>query len=189
MSERPTLHSDEISYAAEIVTGGEPGVPDTVVLVTDDELVAGPIEGKEDASTLEFSLKLDEIEEVKCEGMFADSVPIRANPGSFAIPTEGLDPIKFTSAVVEHTNLTNECERYGFGRTRFAVCKWSTCLGAASIIVGIGFSVTMIGILVGLPFIGFGSALLLFALGYKKAGDWMEDNVWTIPEPDVDAAI
>lgn len=188
MGERPDLGGADVEYAAEIVTGGEAGVPDTVIIVTDEAIVAGPIEGKKDASEFEFTLPLDHIEQIECEGMFAGSIPITANPGTYTIPTEGLDPIRFTSTVVEHTSLVNDCERLGFGRTRFRVCKWSTCLGAAMILVGIGFSVTMIGILVGIPFIGLGSALLLFALGYKKAGDHIHDSIWSLPDAEPEPA-
>lgn len=182
MGERPELESEEIEYAAEIVTGGEEGVPETIVLVTEEEVVAGPIDGKEAESQLEFAIGLDDIQEIECDGMFTREIPMKTSAGHYTIPTEGLDPTKFTSAIVGNTMLTNSCERFGFGRTRFAVCKWSTCLGAALIIVGVGFSITMIGILVGLPFIGLGAALLLFALGYKKAGDYLDDSVWRIPE-------
>lgn len=188
MGERPELESDEIEYAAEIVTGGEPGVPDTVVLVTDAEVVAGAIDGKEAESQLDFAVRLDDIREIECDGMFTREIPLETTTGHYTIPTEGLDPSKFTSAIVGNTKLTNTCERFGFGRTRFAICKWSTCLGAALIIVGIGFSVTMIGILVGLPFIGLGAALLVFALAYKKAGDYLDDSVWRLPEAGAGAA-
>lgn len=171
-----------VKYGAEIVTGGESGVPDTVVLVTDEELIVGPIAGKEDTAALSFDLGLSEIREVRCEGMFTDAIPIMATSGEFTIPTQGLDTVRFVSTLVDQAGLENHCERYGFGRTRFAVCKWSACLGAAMVIVGIGFSISMIGILLGLPLIGIGSAILLFAFGYKKLGDYMGDNVWTVPE-------
>lgn len=187
MDEHPTLEGEEIEYAAEVITGGEAGVPDTVILVTDTRIVAGPMTGKRDESQLDFSISLGEIEQIQCEGMFADRIPLTTRSGTLQIPTSGLDPVKFTSAVVDHSPLTNACEEYGFGRTRFAVCKWATCLGAAMILVGIGFSVTMIGILVGLPLIGLGAILLLSAFAYKKAGDRVQDSVWSLPEPGSEA--
>ena len=76
MGEPPDLGGADVEYAAEIVTGGDSGVPDTVLLVTDREIVAGPIEGKEAECELDFTLPLNHIEQIECEGMFASSIPI-----------------------------------------------------------------------------------------------------------------
>lgn len=179
MDEDPALEGEDVVYGAEIITAPGGVDPDTVLLVTEEQVTARPIAGMEAESALEFTMDMDDIEEVECEGMFADSVSIGTGQERYTISAQGMDAVDFTCAVVEQSNLKNRCERLGFGRTRFTVCKWSTCLGCALILVGIGFSVTMIGILVGLPFIGIGASLLVAAFAYKKLGEMMEDNVWT----------
>lgn len=179
MDEDPALDGEDVVYGAEIITAPDGVDPDTVLLVTDEQVIARPMAGMEDASTLEFTMAVEDIEEVECEGMFADTVSIGTAHERYTISAQGMDAVEFTCSVVEQSDLQNRCERLGFGRTRFAVCKWSTCLGCALILVGVGFSITMIGILVGLPFIGIGASLLLVAFAYKKLGEMMEDNVWT----------
>lgn len=188
MGEDPALEGEDVVYGAEIITGPGGVDPDTVLLVTDEQVIARPIAGMEDQSTLEFAMDVDEIESVECEGMFADTVTVGTAHEQYTISAQGMDAVEFTCSVVEQSDLKNRCERFGFGRTRFTVCKWSTCLGCALILVGIGFSITMIGILVGLPFIGIGASLLLVAFAYKKLGEMMEDNVWTREEVGVNAA-
>lgn len=175
----PALEGEDVVYGAEIITAPEGVDPDTVLLVTDEQVIARPMAGMEAESRLEFAMDVGDIEEVECEGMFADTVSLGTGHERYTITAQGMDAVEFTCAVVEESDLKNRCERLGFGRTRFTVCKWSTCLGCALILVGIGFSVTMIGILVGLPFIGIGASLLLVAFAYKKIGEMMEDNVWT----------
>lgn len=182
MDEPPTVDTDDVVYGAEIVTGDGASGPDTVVLVTTDRVMAGPIAGMAGESRLDFDLALADLESVECEGFFSETVSLETADDRYLVPSRGMDAVDFTCNVVEHSHLTNRCERFGFGRTRFAVCKWSACLGCALILVGVGFSITMIGILVGLPFIGAGAALLLVAFAYKKLGEYMEDNVWTREE-------
>lgn len=177
-----------MEYGGEIVTGGETGIPDTVILVTSDELIASPIAGKEDVSTMDFTIQLDDIVELECGGYFGDEVTIKTASDSYQIPSEGIDSVKFTCAVVENSPLTNTCERLGFGLCRLSICKWATCAGCALVLVGIAFSITMIGIVLGLPFIGAGIALILFSALYKYLGDCMNDNTWTRQEQEANPA-
>ncbi|MFB6268182.1 MAG: hypothetical protein ABEI31_11020 [Halodesulfurarchaeum sp.] len=188
MADSPQLGDQSVEYGAEIVTGGEAGVADTVILVTDEAIYARPMQGKENASTLDLTIPLSAVTQMECASIFADHIPIETANGRYSIPTSGLDTVKFTSSVVENSQLTNGCERFGFGSTRFTVTKWSLALGSALVLVGIAFCVTVIGILVGLPFIGVGALMLLFALVYTKAGDWMGDTVWVLPEAGVETA-
>ena len=177
-----TARDETVEYSAEIRTGDGAEEPDTEVQVTPTRLSVIPISGKETESTLEFSIGLEEIDRFQCDGFFGSQIRIEAGNEQYTIPASDLDTVRFAGAVVENSHLTNTCEQYGFGRMRFSVCKWSTAIGAALVLVGIAFSITMIGILIGLPFIGVGAALLGFAFLYKKLGDLMEDNVWTRPD-------
>lgn len=179
MSSRPTLEDESIEYGAEIVTGGEPGVPDTVILVTKEGIHARPIAGKEDESTLEFSLPMDKVDALECDGFFSQAVTVASNPNQYTIPSAGLDSITFASTVIEHSGLSNQCNRLGFGLCRFSVCKWLTCLGCALLLVGAAFSITMIGVIVGLPFIVGGGLFLASAFVYQRLGNRFGDNVWT----------
>ena len=187
MSDRPALEGQEIVYGAEIVTGGDAGEPDTVVLVTEDEILASPIAGKEAESTLQFTVDLDDLVRIECGGFLADAVPIETTTGTYEIPTRGLDTIRFITAVVHNSRLTNGYEHLGFGTTKFAVCKWTACLGGALILIGIALSITMIDVL-GLPLLVLGSAMLVGGFAYKKIGDYLGDYVWTLPEVDATTA-
>ncbi|MFB6152687.1 MAG: hypothetical protein ABEJ27_00400 [Halodesulfurarchaeum sp.] len=188
MADSPQMGDQSVEYGAEIVTGGEAGVADTIVLVSDEAIYARPMQGKEDESTLELTIPLSAVTQLECPSIFADGIPIETSNGQYTIPTSGLDTVKFTSSVVENSQLTNGCERFGFGSTRFTVTKWSLAVGSVLVLVGVAFCVTVIGILVGLPFIGIGGLMLLFAFAYTKAGDWMGDNVWALPEASVETA-
>lgn len=188
MSRGPTVRDQSIEYGAEISTGGESGVPDTVVLVTSDGVYAGPIAGKEDESTLELSLGMDEIDELECNGFLRQTVTLAAGGDRYTIPSAGLDTIKFAKAIINNSHLDNECGRSGFGLLRFSLCKWATCLGAALFLVGLAFSITMIGIVIGVPFMVAGAGLLLGSYGYAKIGYRMGDNVWIRPSREANPA-
>lgn len=184
MAEPPTIDDQVVEYAAEVSTGGTAGVPDTIILVTREGVHARPISGKEAESTLSFSVNLQDIQELECGGLFSQEVSLQTAEGNYTIAAEGLSAMDFTSAIVKHTNLTNKCDRLGMGKARIQVCKWSTCLGCALVLLGVGLSITMIGLLVGIPLIGAGAAVLLLTFAYKQVGEMMGDNVWTSVDSD-----
>lgn len=182
MATDEAVRNEEVEYAANIRTVGRGESPDTVVLVTAGRLIVGPKMGEEDRSALDFSIALDDIERLRCEGFFSDAITIDTAEDQYEIPAADVDSIQFTDAIVDHTELINPCERYGFGRFRFTVCKWSACIGCSLILIGTAISITIVGLLLGLPVIGVGAALLLFTFLYKKMGDRVGDCVWTRPE-------
>lgn len=188
MSQRPSVQDQSIEYGAEVSTGGEPGVPDTIILVTTDGVYAGPIAGKEDESTLELSLGMDELDELECNGFLRQTVSLSAAGDRYTIPSAGLDTIKFAKAIVKNSHLTNGCDLSGFGLLRFTICKWTTCLGAALFLVGLAFSITMIGIVIGIPFMATGAVMLVGAFAYSQVGYRMGDNVWTRPDMEAHPA-
>lgn len=184
MAEPPTMDDQVVEYAAEVSTGGTAGVPDTIILVTRDAVHARPISGKEEESSLDFSVNFEDIQELECGGLFSQEVSLRTAEHNHTVAAEGLSAMDFTSAIVKHTTLTNKCDRLGMGKARIQACKWSTCLGCALVLLGVGLSITMIGLLVGIPLIGAGAAVLLLTFAYKQVGEMMEDNVWTTADSD-----
>lgn len=177
-STTPTVSSGEIHYGAEISTAGESDAPDTIVLVSDEELVATAIAGTESDSTLEFTLSLDDVDELRCEGLLAEVITVDTGDEEYAIPTGDLNRAAFTAAIVEHSHLTNPCEWMGLNRAGSSMCQYATCFGCALVVLGVGCCVTIVGIFVGLPLIGLGIALLLAALAYRGVCDWRGLNVW-----------
>lgn len=177
-SRTPTIAPREIRYGAEISTEGRSDEPDAILLVSEETLRATPIAGQESESSLDFTLPLDEIDELRCEGLLAEAITVDAGDEEYAIPTGDLNRSEFTAAVVEHSHLTNPCEWMALNRRGFSLCKYVTCFGCALIALGVACCITVIGIVVGVPFIGLGVALLLAAFAYRSVCEWRGLNVW-----------
>jgi len=181
-SKTPTVAPREILYGAEISTEGGADDPDTILLVSEETLCATPIAGQESGSALDFSLDVDEIDQLRCEGVLAEAITVDAGDEAYTIPTGDLKRAEFTATIVEHSHLTNPCEWMGLNQRGFSLCKYVTCFGCALVALGVACCITVIGIVVGLPLIGLGIAFLLAALAYRSVCDWRGLNVWKRPE-------
>jgi hypothetical protein len=177
-SETPTVEPAAVNYAAAISTGGRSDDSDTILLVSDETLCATSIDGKESESSLDFSLSLDDVDELRCEGLLAEAITVDAGDEAYSIPTDGLKRSEFTAAIVEHSHLSNPCEWMSLNQRGLSLCQYVTCFGCALIALGVGCTITVIGIFVGLPLIGLGIALLLAAFAYRGICNWRGLNVW-----------
>jgi hypothetical protein len=169
---------EEVIYRAEIASEGQFGQPDTAVVVTDRTLRARPLPDVDTDSEMSLSVPLAEIESLRCEGVLSRTLTVETATETIAIPTVGLDTSRFKAAIVEHSQLTAPSGRFGFDAYSVAPCEWATSLGAAFLVIGIGMSVTFIGIVFGAPLAGAGLLILLLVAARRRLAEVRGTNVW-----------
>jgi hypothetical protein len=188
MDTKQPVSGEAILYGGEIaVDGGER--PDTVVLVTDQHLYAKPIAGSGPESGIDVEIALADIQEFRCEGFLSGSVSITTGDETYRIPTDGVDRVAFTNAIVERSQLTNGCEGTLLDRIGLTPCGWLTCAGCAMVLVGASLSITVVGLLVGAPLLGLGIGVLLAGYLYRQYCERKGLTVWTRREATGSASV
>ncbi len=173
---------NEVVFESEITSEDSVSGADTRVRVTEETLSADPVPGTGSDSALDFAVSLEDIETVECAGVLSRTITVETDGESYAIPANGLDRRRFTSALAEEAGLVSPCTALGLDEFGESVCGWLTCLGCALVLVGIGLSITVIGFVLGLPFVGLGVAVLLLVALRGKVCEWRGTNTWRRPE-------
>jgi hypothetical protein len=169
-------------FEDKVVSGGNSGKPDTRIVVTDQSIRAEPIDPDKAESTLDFHLPLDDIEALRCSGVLDRTVALEGDGTSYTIPANQLDRRGLTSAVVENSPLTSPCSSFGLGGAGETICERLTCVGCVLILGGIGLSLSVVGLLLGIPLIGIGLAVLLVVFLRGKICAQRGANVWRRPD-------
>ncbi len=179
----PHPHSFDVSggenacYRGRTTSSESFGEPDTEVVVTDQCIHVKPVAGKSDEGDLQFTLGLDDITTLECDGIIDRAVTLQTDGESYTIPTNELDEGRFRGAIVDHSSLTNPCTRLGLDRYGICPCSVGTA-GCLLIAIGFGLILSVFGVLLGVAAVGIGALLLLAVYAFRKISQWRGANVW-----------
>lgn len=152
--------------------------PDTSVVVTDEVVAIHPTDDAEPEDPIAFTVPLEEIRRVRCEGFVCRSIAIETDTAEYQVPTGALDELAFRRAVVENAGLANGCLRLNLDRLGICPCGTGTYAGCMLTIVGIALVLSIVGALLGAGFLVGGLGLLALSYGARKYGQWRGANVW-----------
>ncbi len=177
----------QVQFRGSTASGDTVVEPDTEVVVTDEVVAVHPMAEAEPNSPLAFTVSLDEILRVRCEGFVCRSITLETPTETYEIPTLELDELNFRRAIVENANLSNTCMRLNLDRLGICPCGAGTYTGCVFTVIGIAMVFSVVGALLGAVFLTAGLALLLLSYGARKYGQLRGANVWERESNETDA--
>lgn len=174
----PKLEGDGVVYQGRTTSGEVVGEPNTAVAVTAEHLHARPLAGTESDESLDFSITLDDIQTLQCDGIFRRTVTLETDEETVSIPMDGLNEGRFRHALVSNSHLSNSCARLDLDRYGVCPCGIGTCVGSLLVVAGVAMILSVVGALLGVVFIGVGTGMIGLAFLGRKLSEWRDANVW-----------
>ncbi|MEF8771384.1 hypothetical protein [Halodesulfurarchaeum sp.] len=178
----------KVQFRASTVSSDTVAEPDTEVIVTDEVVAVRPMAEADPDSPLEYTVPLDEVTRMECEGFMCRTVTIETPTETYGIPTAGLKEGHLRQAIVDNTTLTNPCIRLDIDRLGTCPCAMGTYAGCLLTVLGFGLVLSVVGALLGAVVMGVGIGLTVLAYGLRKVGKWRGANVWEGNAEEADAA-
>jgi hypothetical protein len=173
------IEGEEVSYQGQTTVGEEVGEPDTAVAVTAEHLHASPLAGTESDESLDFSIALDDINTLQCDGILRRTVTLETDEETVTIPLNGFNEGRFRHALVSNSHLTNSCARLDLDRYGLCPCGIGTCVGSLLVVAGVAMILSVVGALLGILVIGVGAGMIGLVSLVRKLSEWRDANVWT----------
>lgn len=152
--------------------------PDTEVVVTDEVVAVRPLPDAVPESPIEFTVRLDAIRRIRCEGFLCRSISIETTTDQYEIPTMELDELRFRKTLVEQADLTNGCMRLNLDNLGICPCGVGVYTGCIMSVVGFAMILTVVGALLGAVVLAAGLALIGLTYVSRKYGKWRGANIW-----------
>ena len=152
--------------------------PDTEVVVTDEVVAVHPKTGRKPDTPVAFTIPLEAVRRVRCEGFICRRIVLETADESYAIQAVELDELRFRRAIVENAGLTNTCMRLNLDRFGICPCRTGTLAGCLVAIVGIATIITVVGAPLGVVLLTVGIGLLLLTYLARAYGSYRGANVW-----------
>lgn len=177
----------DVQFRGSTMSSDMVAEPDTEVIVTDEVVAVHPMAEADPDSPLEYTVPLDEVTRMECEGFMCRTITLETPTESYEIPAVGLKEGHLRQAIVDNTKLTNPCIRLDIDRLGTCPCSMGTYAGCLLTVLGFALVLSVVGALLGAVLMVVGIGLNVLAYGLRKVGKWRGANVWEREQPETNA--